>query len=41
VEVIENAASDNSTPALSTESIPLKEASINSNRPEQSLTPVH
>ena len=41
VEVVENATSDDSAPALSTESIPLKEASINSNRPEQSLTPVH
>jgi hypothetical protein len=41
VEVVENAASDASTPVPSIESIPLKEASINSNRPEQSLTPVH
>jgi glucoamylase len=38
VEVVENAAGDQSTPAQSTESVPLKEVS---NRSEQSPTPVH
>jgi glucoamylase len=38
VEVVENAASDESTPAQSTENVPLNEVS---NRSEQRLTPVH
>ena len=41
VEVVENTAGEQSTPALSTESVPLKEASINSSRSEHSPTPVH